>query len=358
MKRNKLILTVLAAGCVLFSQVCCEEQSKSAPASKAVLKAQGPAKTQPAPVVKGQRPKIVFEKTTYNFGEIGPRTKNTCEFKFKNAGDSPLKITRVSKTCGCTPYTLSKREYAPGESGTIKVKYHAGAHAGTVSKHLFVFSNDKQNPKVTLTVKAKIVLKVDYKPKKLVLSLKEENVDCPEITINSIDGKPFAIKSFKSTANCITADVNSSAKATEFTLRPKVDIKRLRRTPSGIISISLTHPGTGVVSIPFEALAKYKISPPVITILNAEPKKPITRKLWILNNYQEYFEIESATSEKGTIRVLNRKKVKNGYEFELEIAPPAVEGKKRFFSDVLSVNVKDDEKLKIACRGFYKRKNK
>jgi hypothetical protein len=363
MKWEWLILTTLTVGCVLFAQSGCEEQAELTPVSKAVLRAHRPA-VKPAkaravvPDVNAPAPKIVFEKVVHDFGKIGPKTKNTCEFKFKNAGDGLLKITSISKTCGCTPYTLSKKEYAPGESGTLKVKYNAGSHAGSASKRLFVSSNDRQKPKVTLTVKAKIVLKVDYKPKRISLSLKEENAGCPDITISSLVGQPFAIKSFKSTANCIIADVNSSAKATEFVLRPKVDVERLRKTSSGRISIGLTHPGTGVVSIPFEALARFKINPPVISILKAEPQKPIIRKVWILDNYREDFEIESTASEKGTVRVMSRKKVKNGYEFELEITPPTVEGKKRFFTDVFFVNVKDGEKLKITCRGFYPKKKK
>ena|GEM_PF-2703783 len=41
-------------------------------------------------------------------------------------GDVMLKITGVKAACGCTVVQLDKREYAPGESGVIKVTYTAG----------------------------------------------------------------------------------------------------------------------------------------------------------------------------------------------------------------------------------------
>ncbi|UCG49798.1 MAG: DUF1573 domain-containing protein [Phycisphaerales bacterium] len=39
-----------------------------------------------------------------------------------------LKITNVKAACGCTVVQLDKREYAPGESGVIKVTYTAASN--------------------------------------------------------------------------------------------------------------------------------------------------------------------------------------------------------------------------------------
>jgi hypothetical protein len=63
-------------------------------------------------------------------GRIGQRTKNTCELTFTNTGRASLKITKIKTTCGCTVTQLEKREYAPGESGTIKVTYTAPKATG------------------------------------------------------------------------------------------------------------------------------------------------------------------------------------------------------------------------------------
>ncbi|HDZ69236.1 MAG TPA: DUF1573 domain-containing protein [Phycisphaerales bacterium] len=361
MKRNCLILTVLVAGAVCLLQIGCQEQSEVAPKSQPDLtsprSAISPAGAQVTePEANEPEPKITFEKVVHDFGEVGPETKNICEFKFTNTGDGPLKITKVTKTCGCTPYTLEKTEYAPGESGILKVKYNSSKRPGLTTRRLFMSSNDKNNPKVALTIKAKIVLKVDYEPKRLNLLLGDENADCPEITIRSLDNQPFAIKGFKSTANSITIDYDGSVKAMKFVLQPKVNMEKLQKSMNGRIEISLTHPQVDTITIPFNALPEFKISPPALIVFNAEPQKPVTKQVWILNNYEEDFEVESVSSKKNIIRVLSQEKVGNRYKFELQIMPPAAEGKARIFTDVFFVNIKGGEKLEIACRGFYARK--
>jgi hypothetical protein len=313
-----------------------------------------PAKTKTTPEANKPGPKITFEKVVHDFGEVGPRTRHSCEFKFTNTGDGLLQIGRIKPSCfGCTVTKLSKKEYTPDESGTLKVTYSSSKRSGLERKYVFVYSNDKARPSVTLTVKAKIVPKVSYQPERLNLSLKGGNADCPKITLTSRDNQPFAITQFKSTANSITADFDASVKKTKFVLEAKVDMEKLRRGLNGSISISLTHPECRTVTIPFITRPRFKITPLSIYILNAEPQKPIKRKVWIFNNYGEDFEIESALPQKGIIKVLSQEKVRSGYQFEVEITPPAAEGGKRFFKDVFVVNIKGGEKLQITCRGFY-----
>jgi len=347
MKYNCLILSVFVVSCVLLLQLGCQGQAGTSPESKT-----GSTKAESTAEVSEAAPEIAFEKVVHDFGEIGPVTKNVCEFKFTNTGQGLLKITKVSKTCGCTPYTLDKKEYEPGESGALKVRYNSSRRPGSITKKLFVSSNDKANPKVTLTVKARIVKRVDYKPKELSLLLDRDNAGCLAITLSSLDGKSFSIKRFKSTANCITADVNSSVKATEFVLEPRVDMEKLQKNLKGRIDIGLTHPECDLVTVRFNTLPEFEINPSTLVVLGAEPLKPVTKKLWVLNNYNEDFEVESASSQKGIIKVLSQEKFGNRYKFELEIIPPPAEDKRRF-TDVFYVKIKGGERLKVNCRGFY-----
>lgn len=359
MNRNCLILAAFVVGCLLLLQVGCQEELKAPEESKTVLSAPnepaiGPVKTKTVPEANEPGPKITFEKVVHDFGEIGPGTNNSCEFKFTNTGDGLLKNVRVKACCGFSGKLKgNKKDYAPGESGTVIVTFSASRFRGRITKYQYVNSNDKARPSVRLTVKAKIVPKVTYQPERLNLLLKDENAGCPKITLTSRDNQPFAIKQFKSTANSITVDFNPSVKKTKFVLQPKVDMERLRRGLNGSISISLTHPECRTVIIPFNTRPRFKINPLSIIVLRAEPQKPTKRKIWILNNYGEDFEIESASSQKGIIKVLSQEKIRSGYQFEVEIMPPAVEGKKRFFTDVFFVNIKGGERLQISCRGFY-----
>jgi len=387
MKRNCLILTVLVVSCILLLGIGCQEEVKVAAAPKTVPAAapktvpverkqviappapkhdKGTLETPPTkaqttkPEPNKPSPKITFEKVVHNFGEIGPGTKNPCEFKFTNTGDALLKIKRVQATCGCTAAELTKRKYAPGESGSLKVTYKAGRQGGKTSKRVYVFSNDTAKPKVALTIKGMIGMKVLHKPERLKLSLKAENGGCPAITLTSIDNQPFAVRSFRSPRNCITAAFDSSKRATKVVLKPRVDVEKLKKNLNGRITIGLTHPKCNMVTVPFNTLARFKITPPSLITRDAKPEKPIKKELWILNNYDEDFEVESASSKNGIVKVLSQQKVGKRYKFELEITPPAAEDKTTVltFTDVFYVNIKGGEELKINCRGFYSRNKK
>ncbi len=357
MKRNYLILTVLAVCSILFLQAGCQEQAGPAEKPKTALTAPKPAaapseKAEIIPEANQPTPKITFEKVVYDFGEIEPGTKKVGEFEFTNTGDGLLKITKVEVCCGCTA-TLSKEEYAPGESGVLKVECTASQRPGTMRRQIYVNSNDKANPRVALTIEAEIVTKISYQPKTLNLSLRDENAGCPEITLTSLDNKPFSIKAFKSTGDCITADVNSLEVATKFVISPKVSTEKLQKNLNGFVEISLTHPAADKITITYSALPEFKTNPPVIIIFKVEPQKPVKREIWILNNYNEDFEIESTSSKNDIIKVLSQEKISSGYHLEVEITPPAAESKQRIFTDVFSINIKGGKKLEITCRGFY-----
>ena len=126
-------------------------------------------------------PRISFKKPVCDLGEVGQGTKNTCEFRFTNTGRGPLKITNVRRTCGCTVFELDRKEYAPGEAGVVKVSYTAGRATAPMQKNIYVSTNDKENPKVKLTIKARAVQLVEVIPQKLELSLTKENAEIAEI---------------------------------------------------------------------------------------------------------------------------------------------------------------------------------
>lgn len=370
---------VFVMGCLLLLQICCQEQLEEADASKsavteprpalaeaqpqkpktttaAVSQKQEPTAVQTASKVNKSGPEITFESLIHDFGEVGTNTKNNCEFKFKNTGNALLRITKVYAPCGCTVPELAKKDYAPGESGVLKAAYRAGSKSGSTSKRIEVSSNDKAKPKVILTLKAKIVMKIAYEPERLNLLLKGENAGCPEITLTSRDNRQFSITSFKSTGDSITAEFDPTVKSTNFVLKPTVDQEKLKKGLRGQVEIALTHPLCKKVSILFDTLEEFKIDPRVVYVREAEAQKPVTKKVSIFSNYNEEVEIESTSSKKGTVQVLSKEKVRNGYQLELQITPPTLDSKRRVFTDVFSVKLKGGQQMQITCYGIYTRK--
>jgi len=229
MKGSIWILISFVGICSLFLQGGCQQSARTGRSSGAV---------------------ISFKKTTYDFGRVTAGTRHSCEFKFANTGDEPLKIGKVTRTCGYMA-SVNKGEYAPGEKGTLKVKYRAAGKGDVkIQKQLYVFSNDKTNPKAMVMIKAHIVPTIAFEPEKMDLSLKEENAGCGKITLKS--AKRFSIEQFNSTGGCITADFDPSVKARKFVFKPKVDMQKLQKTLDGTIEIRLTHPDYKKVIIFFD----------------------------------------------------------------------------------------------------------
>jgi hypothetical protein len=330
----KILLAVTVA-LVIFIQSGCQEQAKA------------PVETQAELVATATRPEIAFEKTIHDFGEVSTGKKYSGEFKFTNTGDGLLKITDVKKCCGAV-VTLDKKELAPGESGTLKVEYNTGRRSGLVSRQLRVFSNDETNPKVALTIKARVVKRVDYQPQRIDLLLNKENAGCPQITITGLDNQPFSIKAFQSTGRIITADVDPSVEATKFVLEPKVDPEKHQKRSAGLVDISLTHPELDRVTIRFTTKKRFQLKPSGVFLLNPRPQVPSINKVSIVSNYDEDFEIESMSSEKGIAKVLSKQAIADGYRLEVEVTPPPPD-ETRMFTDVVNVRLKGGETLAIKC---------
>jgi len=90
---------------------------------------------------------IKFDKTTFDYGTIAQGSSGLCEFKFINTGKSPIVLSNVTASCGCTTPEWPKNPVKPGEAGTVKVKYNTQI-IGHFGKTITVFSNAVNSPVV------------------------------------------------------------------------------------------------------------------------------------------------------------------------------------------------------------------
>jgi hypothetical protein len=101
-------------------------------------------------------PVFEFETDVIDYGKIELNADGLRVFKFKNAGKSPLIITRIQSTCGCTVPKKPEGPIMPGKTGEIEVKY-ATNRVGGFNKTITIFSNATEASK-RLRIKG-IVLK-------------------------------------------------------------------------------------------------------------------------------------------------------------------------------------------------------
>ena len=95
---------------------------------------------------------IAFDKYKYDFGTIKENGgKVSTVFTFTNLSNSPLVISKVEASCGCTTPEWTKEPVAPGAQGYIKAIYDPANRIYSFNRSLTVYSNG--NPaKVTLTI--------------------------------------------------------------------------------------------------------------------------------------------------------------------------------------------------------------
>jgi len=303
----------------------------------------------------GEGPRITVDELVVDLGEVGTDSKRTGEFRFKNTGNAPLEILDVHSCCGVvTRGVKAGQKYAPGQSGVLEFDFLAGSTpVSKWTRELRLQTNDPTHNLVSLAIKASVVRRVSVDPLRLVLLLKRENADCHDVTIRSLDGKPFSIAAARSTANAIAIDFDPNVKATEFVLKPRVDMEKLQTNLKGTISIDLTHPECTNVRVLFDVLPEFTVNPQHLMIFNMRPDQPVQREVWILSNYCEDFELESVSSQNGRITLLEKKKVGNRYQLQIEVKVPPKEGDNTIAADVLNVKIKDGPTVSIPFRGFY-----
>lgn len=100
-------------------------------------------------------PVFEFETEVIEYGDIAANSDGNRVFKFKNIGKSPLIISSVKGSCGCTVPTKPEEPILPGESGEIKVKY-ATNRIGPFSKTVTITSNAYE-PKKVVKVKGRVL---------------------------------------------------------------------------------------------------------------------------------------------------------------------------------------------------------
>ncbi|MBN4082886.1 DUF1573 domain-containing protein [bacterium AH-315-A23] len=85
-------------------------------------------------------PEFKFDTEIIDYGKIDQNANGVRVFKFTNVGKSPLIITKIKSSCGCTVPKKPTEPIMPGETGEIEVKY-ATNRLGGFSKMLTITSN-------------------------------------------------------------------------------------------------------------------------------------------------------------------------------------------------------------------------
>ena len=148
MKKTILALSALC----LFAFTSCKEDATSK------IKSDNVAAAAERDATAGEFPVISFTESEHDFGTIMNGTPVETKFVYTNTGNTPLVVSNIKSTCGCTvPQDWSRSPLAPGESSEFTVKFN-GKGANQVSKSITLTTNTEKGSEI---VKIKAFIQPD-----------------------------------------------------------------------------------------------------------------------------------------------------------------------------------------------------
>ena len=229
-------------------------------------------------VAMSQKAVISFEQKTHDFGKVNEEDgKITHVFDFTNRGITPLVVSRVQASCGCTTPVWTKEPVEPGKKGTITVTYNPSGRPGTFTKTITVYSN-ATDEQMVLTIHGEVIPKSN------------ENTTYP-VVIGSLRSKSKVVQMNnveKGKSQTRILDIKNTSNSSV-----RVNIENLPAYMSATVSPETIKPNEEAkltFSINSKTAAQWgPISDDVYLILNGNKKYSDEYKLTVVSNIIEDF---------------------------------------------------------------------
>jgi hypothetical protein len=182
---------------------------------------------------------LQWETRELEFSPSVDQTQVIAHFKFQNVGQSEIKITSVSTSCGCTTAALEKDTTAPGEKGEIEATFNFGKRVGFQQKTIVVESTDPESPKTSLALKVHIPAVAQVRPGFLQWAVGEAP-SAQEINIKILNDLPMHAVSAISSDPRILARIEETVPSKEY--RVVVEPKGTNEPVTAILKIKTDYP--------------------------------------------------------------------------------------------------------------------
>lgn len=134
------ILWFLILGSLVFDVICLVV-SRSFQPPEAVL--------TPTPTAMGSpvldAPHLTPEPEEHDFGIVTQKSTLEHVFLLRNTGPTPLEVTSVEASCGCTSTLLSDKALQPGQAAELRVGFQSGSMEGPFRKKVSIFTSAEES---------------------------------------------------------------------------------------------------------------------------------------------------------------------------------------------------------------------
>lgn len=274
-------------------------------------------------------------------------------FTIRNDGDEPLELTDVNPACGCTVVDFDK-SIAPGKTGKLATSVKTQDFSGPIAKAIAVFTNDPNNAKLQLVVKANVKPYLRVFPGFARYSyVQGEYVEAIPQNIWAEDGSNLEILDVQSPYDYIKV---SYREATEAELDPRangakqwrVDVKLEANAPVGalrnFVKVVTNHPQQKIAKVPVSGFVRPRqhVTPETVEFGTlSQGLLPVKRQLAMTNFITKGIEIKQVeTGLVGLGAEVTEVKNNEGHRFRvlLTVEEAMPEGQ---FASVIKIHTTD-----------------
>ena len=126
------------------------------------------------------QPRIQFKSKVLDFGTMKQMQTKTMDFLFKNVGSEDLKVEAIRSSCGCASgkMDIPNKVVASRGTGKIHVTFNSKDYIGGITETIYIHTNDPENPRVPLKLKANIKNPKKTPPIRIHFFYSEDCEDC------------------------------------------------------------------------------------------------------------------------------------------------------------------------------------
>lgn len=246
-------------------------------------------------------PHMVFDDMIYDFGIAGPKEKLNHTFTFTNIGSAPLKITRISTSCGCLATLLASKVIPSGGHGEIKATFDTKDYEGEQEKTITVYSNDPDNPSIELTIFGRIKRDVTVIPQGIHFgNIKKGETKSNRVQLLQLSSNPLILnrievnEHYLNTETSIINEENKKGFNIDISLKPKIPVGEF----SEIITLHTNLNKRPRIDVPVWAniLGRIKVQPQALSFGTVHKGDKISPTISVSTTDSSDFQVEKVVS--------------------------------------------------------------
>ena len=255
------------------------------------------------------RAELEFTSTILDKGEVRAGPPLSHRFTFTNQGSANVEITEIQTSCGCLTPQLSRRQYSPGEKGSVVVEINTlsptpGPHAWQVKLTCRVGDTIQEIP---LVVKARLIREILVEPAAVTMY-----VDSPiqsEIRLTDLRSQPLSIEAVDTSAPGLQARLVGEEPDASGRLVRKIQLQVKDDFPEGrheeALRIYSNDPNYREIKVPVTIVKRPRqrvSATPGRIELTAGPGRPSPARMVLIRDRENQdVELEAVTSDNPAI---------------------------------------------------------